>query len=588
MISQHLFQRGKRGTWHVRIAVPRQRQTLGGPRERIKSLGTTDRQLAERKALPIIAAWRAEWDAGDRVDAPPTPAITKHTPTIAEIEQAAVEWGYDQYTDFVARSRQQLRGVSPQKWADHVAERKARLALRAQQVATGDFSQIAPTARRIADRLAWEISTDSDDFGLFCRHLATASLDAHRVTSAEIEGQYDAAPASPLVQEVKKRTAANAKPGETIMELFEQYARECVSEDKKRDDGIPQDRVVMEQFAEFVGKDRAPSSITRDDAVAYYDALPRIPASYAKKKDYRGLDIHKAIEKADALKARRLSRITQARYLSTVSPFFKWLNKKNKVSSPLFAGLAIDTKKIKGKNPRPPLDAHQLNIILKSPLFTGFLADGQEHRAGNKRADDWRYWIPLVCLFTGARIGEIAQLLVNDVRKVQDAYFIFIKEDEKTNQRTKSKQGRHIAVHPTLEKLGFVEFVTNARAILNMSGEQDGPLFPELKPDRRGQVGAIPSRFWRDYLAAIGIKGGADGIGAHSFRHTMADELRQANWRDDEIGALILGHSNKTVTSGYGRLREGTEKMILEMISSVKFKGVEFEYLMPAKKSTSH
>ncbi|WP_339708676.1 major capsid protein [uncultured Sphingosinicella sp.] len=81
MISRHLFQRGKRGTWHVRIAVPRQRQTLGGPRERIKSLGTTDRQLAERRALPIIAAWRAEWDAGDRVDAPTTTAITKHTPT---------------------------------------------------------------------------------------------------------------------------------------------------------------------------------------------------------------------------------------------------------------------------------------------------------------------------------------------------------------------------------------------------------------------------------------------------------------------------------------------------------------------------
>ncbi|MBA4757412.1 DUF6538 domain-containing protein [Sphingosinicella sp.] len=588
MISQHLFQRGKRGTWHVRIAVPRQRQTLGGPRERIKSLGTTDRQLAERKALPIIAAWRAEWDAGDRENTPATPAITKHMPSVAEIEQAAVEWGYDQYTDFIARSRKQLRGVSPDKWAEHVTERKAKLALRAQQVATGDFSQIAPTARRIADRLGWEISTNSDDFGLFCRHLATASLDAHRVTAAEIEGQYDAAPASPLVQEVKKRTAAKAKPGEAIMELFEQYARECVSEGDKRADGIAPDRVVIAQFAEFVGKDRAPSSITRDDAVAYRDALPRIPTSYSKKKDYRGLNIHQAIEKADRLNANRLSTITQARYLSTVSPFFKWLNNKNKISSFPFAGLTINTKKIKGKNPRPPLDKDQLNTILKSPLFTGFLAHGEEHRAGNKHADDWRYWIPLVCLFTGARIGEIAQLLVNDVRKVQDAYFIFIKEDEKTNQRTKSKQGRHVAVHPTLEKLGFVEFVNNERAILNLNGEQDRPLFPEIKPDKRGQVGATPSRFWRDYLAAIGAKRGADGIGTHSFRHTMADELRKANYRDDEIGALILGHSNKTVTSGYGQLREGTAQMILEMISSVKFEGVEFEHLIPAEKPTSH
>ena len=42
----------------------------------------------------------------------------------------------------------------------------------------------------------------------------------------------------------------------------------------------------------------------------------------------------------------------------------------------------------------------------------------------NCRADDWRYWIPLVCLFTGARLGEIAQLRTEDVRRERGIWFM--------------------------------------------------------------------------------------------------------------------------------------------------------------------
>jgi len=68
-------------------------------------------------------------------------------------------------------------------------------------------------------------------------------------------------------------------------------------------------------------------------------------------------------------------------------------------------GLLYDIKKIKDANKRPPFNHEQMNAILSSPLFTGFERDGKEWLAGAYHSDDWRRWIPFVCMFTGARIG---------------------------------------------------------------------------------------------------------------------------------------------------------------------------------------
>ncbi len=64
------------------------------------------------------------------------------------------------------------------------------------------------------------------------------------------------------------------------------------------------------------------------------------------------------------------------------------------------------------------------------------------------------------------------------------------------------------------------------------------------------QLGDNPSRFWRKYLTAIKVKQGSDGLGAHSYRHRMADELRKGGFYDEQFGPLILERNQKTVTGG--------------------------------------
>ena len=104
--------------------------------------------------------------------------------------------------------------------------------------------------------------------------------------------------------------------------------------------------------------------------------------------------------------------------------------------------------------------------------------------------------------------------------------------------------------------------------------QTDNPrLFPQIEPDARGQIGAKPGRWWRDYLDRIGLD--KAGLGAHSFRHTIADQLRSAGFLDAHFGPLILGHSAPSVTAGYGSMTQGTLDVRRQMIESVRFIPIE-------------
>jgi integrase len=174
-------------------------------------------------------------------------------------------------------------------------------------------------------------------------------------------------------------------------------------------------------------------------------------------------------------------------------------------------------------------------------------------------------------LFTGARIGEIAQLWTDDLQYEGDIPFITIRHDQSRQQTTKSGQRRVMPLHPKLVQLGFVAFLEQQKA--RYSGDGNLRLFPDVVPNQRGSVGAAPSRFWRDYLRRISIKATADGYGSHSFRHALADKLRLSGYLDEEI-KVVLGHSQKSVTSGYGKVRQGTVARVNKMILEVDFEEV--------------
>ena len=150
----------------------------------------------------------------------------------------------------------------------------------------------------------------------------------------------------------------------------------------------------------------------------------------------------------------------------------------------------------------------------------------------------------MIALYSGARLNEICQLHLNDIRD-QDGVPVLRITDEEGNKRLKTKAARRIIpIHSELIRLGLLSY---ADALLQHGHER---LFPELKEGRDG-YGRVVSKWFAAYATRCGVD--APGKVFHSFRHTFIDRLKQADAPKEKIAALV-GHEDDSVTFGrYGK-----------------------------------
>jgi integrase len=89
----------------------------------------------------------------------------------------------------------------------------------------------------------------------------------------------------------------------------------------------------------------------------------------------------------------------------------------------------------KTTNKRRPWTDSELSIFFSQPLHTSYSLP-KDKKAGADAA----YWIPLLGLYTGARVGELAQLQVCDIKTVGEIAALSI-TDEGDGQSVKSQAG---------------------------------------------------------------------------------------------------------------------------------------------------
>ena len=566
--------------YYARMMVPQPLREAIGKREFIMSLGTPHRKEAEALALPILAGWREEIRVFQLSAVNDDLGILggeKHHPTKAEIEDAALWVGFDESSRRLEALIRAKAKLGPDAFAQMQDEFERRYLDLCRRQLAGEDNYWRERAIKMVNHRQWDLSEASPEFTFLIQQLSLCGLDLFRKAVENLRNPIVDFQPSEHTRGLSTRRQERAKQGEGILDLFDTYAAQRRSEGKKGDDTLRQDRIAVSSFVEFIGSDRNLRSVMPIEVREWRNAMASVPVGYRKRKDFSGLSLRQAVEVAARVGAKKPSLLTVNKNLSGLSSFFVWAKREGYAEGNPCDGLRYDADK--RKNPRPPFTVDQLNAMLKSPLFVGFAEDGQEHKRGNQSTRDWRFWIPLICLFTGARIGEIAQLRVDDVECHEGHWFIHIRHSERTGQRTKNGKSRIAPMHSILEKIGFVEFAQDQQKRAFGSGDQR--LFPELMLNEREQHGRA-SRFWRTYLARIGVKEGADGHGTHSFRHGMADQLRLAGYHDSEI-AVVLGHQQASVTSGYGTLRQGTAARLSEIINSAKFEGVAFSHLYPSR-----
>ena len=150
-----------------------------------------------------------------------------------------------------------------------------------------------------------------------------------------------------------------------------------------------------------------------------------------------------------------------------------------------------------------------------------------------------RRWVPWLAAYTGARVGELAQLRKQDLRQDGPHWLITITPEAGT---VKTNEARVVPVHPHLIEQGFVAFVQAAPAghlFLRPAADGDvlGPLQGvknRLSEFARGIVSdpnVAPNHGWRHRFKTLGITAGAgervlDAIQGHAPRTAGAPTAR--------------------------------------------------------------
>lgn len=210
------------------------------------------------------------------------------------------------------------------------------------------------------------------------------------------------------------------------------------------------------------------------------------------------------------------------------------------------ADITIDVKSDPEEQVQP-FDPAALQAIFSSPIY----AEDARPEGGCGEA---AYWLPLLALYTGARLNELGQLRPRDIVELpyvnrdgeeQQAAVIKIVADKAEGLKLKNAwSARRVPIHGELVRLGFLQYVEAARK----SGQ--ARLFPELKPDKYGTITANWSKWFGRYLRKT-CKVTDERMRFHSFRHAFKDYAREAEIAED-VSDAITGHKGEAVARQYG------------------------------------
>jgi integrase len=141
--------------------------------------------------------------------------------------------------------------------------------------------------------------------------------------------------------------------------------------------------------------------------------------------------------------------------------------------------------------------------------------------------------VPLLGLFTGARLGELCQLTPADIQTVEGIPAITITDDG-DGKTVKTDAGkRTIPLHPELVRLGFLNYAQR------MKDQRAASLWPRISL-RKDRASDYFGRWFLFLRESVGLPG-AGGASFHYFRHTVRTVMHRAGIPEATMDR-ITGH----------------------------------------------
>lgn len=307
-----------------------------------------------------------------------------------------------------------------------------------------------------------------------------------------------------------------------ILGLFEDYAQET----RLAPATLKAWRACLQALVDHLGHDDA-ARVGRADIIAWKDALLRAPDGQVL----------------------RSQKTVSAKYLAAARTIFGWAERNLRIAeNPASKVVVAVPKKVQLREEKGLTDV-EASLILKA----AFSAEPDER---SPLRGFGRRWVPWICAYTGARVGEITQLRAEDVFRHSSGVQCIRITPEAGSQ--KGNQARIVPLHPHLLEQGFLKAVSGKK----------GPLFYDPSMHKGGQDGNPQHKKVAERLAAWVRELGVNDPEVqpnHGWRHRFKQEARSIRM-DVETRDAIQGHAAQTEGAKYGSV---PVKLMFEEISKL-------------------
>lgn len=220
----------------------------------------------------------------------------------------------------------------------------------------------------------------------------------------------------------------------------------------------------FETFIDLVG-DKKLNTIKSSDVTLYLNALAHYPTNASKKIEYQGKTFSDIVHLAKEVKAKSIRVSTQKKHVNYMRAFFNWCYEKLDLRRNPTLFIRMKRYKRSDEQARTPFEADDLQRIFDR-LRT------QSYKKPHK------FWVPLIALYSGMRVNEIAQMAVADIvyvetgldeegRPIKEPCFQVLSDpgsDPDGVKHTKTENSeRVVPIHSKLLELGFLDYLEDVR-----------------------------------------------------------------------------------------------------------------------------
>lgn len=198
-------------------------------------------------------------------------------------------------------------------------------------------------------------------------------------------------------------------------------------------------------------------------------------------------------------------------------------------------GIEYHGTRVEGENSQRPFKPNELTLLFGNKEMIKY---------ANDESNAHKYWLPLIGLYTGARVNEICQINPQtDVLKDAhtNIWYFWITDitdgDERIHKRTKNLVSkRKVPIHTALLNRGIIAYIDKTK--------QEGHklILPGFKPTR-GKASGIAEKWFTEFLKITNLRDDTPHekvTGMHAFRSTFSNAAMNAGVDESSI----TGHAH--------------------------------------------